>query len=364
MDSVGFMRIGLDYFPATTHAPGVGRYARELTRALVPMMEPRELHLFEVGRGPQAMGEESLGLGPATRRLRVPVPARLLPSLERIGFGADRLLGGVDVFHHVRLHGPPVTRAKQSYAISEWPSAEHESTFLQRLEDFEGLFVFCEAYRKRVLGRCDRPAESVCLVPVGADHWLRDLRVQRARRPEKGPLAKPEPPRILVLGAPQAHRQHALILSACELLHRGGWEHRLLFAGSTHQDPLDLRKRLQQSPLGSRVEWRAPQEHEMPELVASSALLIHLCTDPGTAVTPMESLVLGTPVLVSAAAAFREALGEDANYFEGAGAEELASDIEAALGSLPARERLDELSRKHSWSANASRSLQAWRDWS
>ena len=44
-------RVGIDYLQAVSHAPGVGRYAREMVRALVRQANCPDLRLFEWGRG-------------------------------------------------------------------------------------------------------------------------------------------------------------------------------------------------------------------------------------------------------------------------------------------------------------------------
>ena len=63
-------RIGLDYWPATTHAPGIGRYARELVRALVQRAEAPYLCLFDAGPGPRTVPEDALGLPSGSQRVR------------------------------------------------------------------------------------------------------------------------------------------------------------------------------------------------------------------------------------------------------------------------------------------------------
>lgn len=353
------MRVGLDHFPAATHAPGIGRYARELTRALVALQArgaagELDLRLLDWGRGPRVMSEASLGLGTDTRRLRVALPARSGELLGRLGLGSDRLLGGLERFHHVRLHGPPVSRARQSFALSEWPRGDGEAAFLRRLEDFDDLLVFSEEYRQRVLERVGFDAERVHLVPVGADHWLRDL----GRAPEACPRSVPA--RVLVLGAPFPERRHRAILAACEELARGGLELELFFAGRPRQADRELVEAVGSSSLGARLTWRNPQEAELPELVATSSLLVHLCDEVGTAVTPLESLLAGVPVLLSPVPAFREVLGAAAHWTTAFDAPSLAGDIEAALGVWPDESVRVALRERFSWRANAVATLSAW----
>ena len=116
--------VGIDYLSAVTHPPGVGRYLRELVRALVRLEQRPELRLLEVGGGSRVMEGPPLGLAGAARvrRLRSRLPRRTLDLLSRMGLGADRLLGGVDVFHRVFPERPVSTRAAVSLALAELPA--------------------------------------------------------------------------------------------------------------------------------------------------------------------------------------------------------------------------------------------------
>ena len=81
--------IGLDYTAGPGHAPGVGRYVRELVRALVRLEGP-PLKLIEVGRAPVPMegaplGLEGLGVVRNVQRSRWRIPRRALFAQERFG---------------------------------------------------------------------------------------------------------------------------------------------------------------------------------------------------------------------------------------------------------------------------------------
>ena len=105
----------------------MGRYARELVRALVRLEDPPDLALYEVGRAERSVGEEALGLphgSPRVHRMRSSTPRRLLRwSPLRSSRCADAALGGVDLFHHTSRVLPPVARAVETLAVSEIPVA-------------------------------------------------------------------------------------------------------------------------------------------------------------------------------------------------------------------------------------------------
>ncbi len=351
------MRIGLDTFPALTHAPGVGRYARELARAIAELPDsdasPRpELRRLEVGRAAPVLPASALGAAAQSRLVRLPIPARLGGALGALGLSGERLLGGVDVFHQVRLSGPCVRRVPQTFAVSEWCTPGEEDAFARALDRFDALFVFSEHYRERLVDELGRARASIHRVPVGADHWRRDL-----ASGSPGPDASR--PRVLVLGAPLPGREHEAILEACERLAAGGVEIEVEFASTRVDVDHPLRARVDSSSLGERVRWWAPREAELPELVAGSQLLVHLARDEGTAVTPAEAVVLGARCLLSPLPAFREALEGVATWY--APEEDLAAAIETALAAPVNDAARTALRESATWRANAEASVAVWR---
>ncbi len=359
------MRIGIDYLPATTHAPGAGRYARELVRALVRLEDCPELSLFDVGRAPRAIEARALGLAardPRVRRLTLGLPRRALPPLAALGVDAPRLLGGVDLFHHVRPPGPPVRRALQSMALAELPDPRSAagSALAGRAPRVDAWIVFSSAWRERVAERLRVPLERVHVTPVGCEHWARE------RPPPPGPAG---PPRILVLGATHAQRAPLVVLRAFELLRGRGIEARLCFAGRRGDAERALDAARAASAWAAAVERSAdPREADMAALVGGASVLVHLDPDAGTPVTPLEALASGLAVVASRTDGFREALEGAAEFVGEDGAapdpDELAAAIEAALASRAdpaAAARRAARAARYSWEACARATLAVWR---
>ncbi len=360
------LRIGIDYRPAVSHAPGVGRYARELVRALVRLDDAPELALLEIGRAPAAVPESALGLqgiGDRARRLSRPWPRRAVDLLGRVGFGADRLAGGVDLFHQVRLPLLRVSRAPWTVALSELPpeGSASEASLSRELQGAAAVLVASEHFADEVTRRLGVAPGCVRRVPVGCDHWAREL---------TEPPPRADPALVLVLGAPGPQRRPELILEAVEALHRGGRRCRLHFAGAGSGGA--FAERLARSTLGGAVSWDLPGEDRLPGIVASASVLVHLNDEEGTPVTPLEAFAVGTPVVASRIAAFEEALSGLATLLDtppvadgGSFVDVLADAIDraiedAATGRGEAARRA--LARSFPWSAAAARTLEVWRE--
>ena len=357
------MRIGLDYLPAVCHAPGIGRYARELVRALVRLPDCPELALFEIGGGARVMEGPALGLeGARVVRRRARLPRRVFELYCRAArSGADRVLGGVELFQRMLPDYPPVRAARQVLPIAELPPAGSaaDARLGRGVGRVEDVIVFSTHYAREVCARYSLPPERVHRVPVGCDHWRREI-------PELP--APPGAPHLVVLGAVRRARRPLEVLRGFAELHAREPGARLSFVGRPGDAAPALEAALARSPARASVRWiRAPLEADMPALVAGATALVHLAADEGSAVTPLEAFSLGLAVLATRLPAFEEALGADAVWVapgEEADAGRLAAGMAAALASAPApaaRQARVARSAGFTWERSARETLDLWR---
>lgn len=362
------MIVGIDYLPAASHAPGIGRYGRELVRALAPLPERPALKLFAWGRAPRALPAEWLGLAdpagrawPALQRFEHPWPERLLKLSARLGRGADRWLGGCDLFLRMFPDRPPLSRAPAWMPLAEFPPqgspAEQRLGVLAR--QHAGVLVFSEHGRELAQQRLGVDPARLHRVPVGADHWLRG-------RP---PLAAPgDPPTVVVLGALRPERLPEEVLLGFERLFDRRRDARLLLLGPPGAASERFQTFLGFSSARSAVEWRQrPADPEVADALRSAAVLLHLSSGEASAVTPLEAAAFGCGLVLSRLPAFVEALGDlpiyvDTPLGKRAG-EPLGTALEQALerGHDPAyRRRAQALGAAATWRANAEATLAAW----
>lgn len=362
------MRVGFDHRIARAHAPGAGRYARELARALAPLTgEGFELALLDLGLEPldPEVARAALALGPARalRRRRVPLPRRGFARLAcALGLGADRLLGSVDLFHHTRRPFLPVRSARESCAIAELPApgSREEAELCSDLERMHLVFVFSTVARTELERRFGIPLERIQRVHVGCEHFARELRA---------PVPRADPAEILALGAIAHRRRPLALLSAFEALLREGLRARLSFVGRPADAAPDLERALCASPAAAQVEWiRCPVEAELPTRIARASTLVHLAEEELTPVTPLEAFALGTPVVATRLPAFEEALSGAAQLVPLAAIDAdprvLTSHLKLTLNGASdpasrAERRL--LAAPFTWERCARESLESWK---
>ena len=345
------MQVGIEYTLAARHAPGPGRYVRELVRALVQLADRPEISLFEGGRSPRILGAAALGLDGAegVRRRSVRLPRRLIEAGCGIGFGLDRWLEGIDVLHHAQLSKLRSTRVREVIPAAEFPA----SSDLERVRNAWRVLVFSRFMAAALADRGVDP-DRIAVVPVGADHWAREL------------VAAPPrdvPPVIAVLGAVRATRYQHVVLAACERLRARGLEVTLDLLGRAPASDAPFVAAAARSPMRDAISISTPSEPEIPARLARASVLVHLEDAPGTPVTPLEALSLGVPVVCNRADAFVEALDGAARFVDEFADPAVLADVIAA-----AIERRDEgVERRRAtaapftWAANARATVEVWR---
>ena len=376
-------RIALDYTAGPGHAPGVGRYVRELVRALVrlPAQDAFRLELLEVGRAPRPMAGPPLGLddapasGPGFERRITRLPRRFVaqgrrfPALARAALGPSRQAA---LLHRVIPDWPPVGRLPFSIAAAEFPRLGSAAADAQAhaCRQASGVFVFSSDAAQRVAERYGVPEANIYQVPVGSEHWQRDLPSQapiESSTDHAGFLHERGSRDILVLGAVRHARYPLAALAAFEVLLGRGEDARLLVCGRPGDAQGEFRGRLaafegKHGP--KRVRWiEDPDESKMPSCVAGSIALLHLAEDEASPVTPLEATRMGLPVVASPLPAFQEVLGSRAQFVRWDDPAEVADALAAALrtGSNPVeREALQGLAAPFTWRASASVHCAGW----
>lgn len=345
------MRVVLDWHAARTHAPGAGRYLRELTRALAergPELDPKlDLVRLDWGRGPAAdlPAEPRPSADLATRWVRRP----LSRGWSRYWDGGLTRLVGQGWWHTARVDLCVEPGVCTSLAVAELPSTPLARQQWTRLAQRSRLVVvFAPAWRERVAAALQVPLERVQVVPVGCDHWSRVApRVQRGKD-------------VLVLGVRHTGTGLEALAQAAASLRKDGWAGRLVCAGRPGSADAALRAL---DPQAAWLMLAEPREAELPALVAHSGLLVYLPPDPGTPVTPLEGLALGTPVLCRRSEVLVEALGVQAAWFDEATLADpraMATAMGAAL-SAPVSSNARDLVARHTWAHCAEAHAKLWR---
>lgn len=364
------MRVGLDYRAALQNREGIGRYARELVRALIEEGF-EDLGLFGYTLAPMRFSRRELGLlGSRAELVRLRLPSRWLPGLmRRLGRGADDLVGGCELYHHTQPNLLPVHRAVEVATVFDCiytldagymdrATAERMTRTVQAMvERVQRVLVPSEFVGAEVALVLGVPPERISVTELGCEHAARDL------PPEGFPPA--DPPYVLTVTRVDARKNHLRMLRAFERLVREGLPHRWIVAGPPGWGCEDFERALADSPARDRVEWRREvPDRDLPRLYARASAFLFCSLNEGFGLPPLEAMACGAPVVTSCVTSLPEVCGDAALLVEPTEPDDifeatrrLLTDPELAADLV---QRGHRQARRFTWRNCARRTLQAW----
>ena len=323
------MRIGIDYRPALVNREGIGRYTRELVRALHGLNFDPNLGLFGYTlRGPRYSRRE-LGLEQSRADLlRMRLPSRALPwLLKRMSKGVDDLVGGCEVYHHTQPNLLHVREAREVVTIfdcipaldadnPEGPGFVDPQTAVRMTASAKAMvaraqlvLVPCRYVGAEVVMSLGVSPERVFVTPLGCDHVLAHL--------PPGGFPAPSAPFILTVSRVDRRKNHLRMLEAFEKLVRDGFPHRWLVVGPAGYGSEDFEVALSRSSVADRVEWRKEVgDAEVVRLYAQADVLLWPSLNEGYGLPPVEAMACGTPVVSSIVTSIPEVCGDAALLVE------------------------------------------------
>ncbi|HPF15416.1 MAG TPA: hypothetical protein PLJ12_14225, partial [Planctomycetota bacterium] len=314
------------------------------------------LALWDWGTASSKLPDHALGLpAQGVQRVRIPLPTRWQSKLGPLGMHPGRLMRPLDGFHRIQPDRPWLGQLPFTSAVVELPTpgSPAQARLRRDLESAQAVLVFSRAVAARVPGELGVEPQKVVQVPVGADHWWRDLG-------ERQPAPKPQ---VVVLGALRKARRIETLLAGMQAYWSQGGVLDLCLLGTLTGDVPGIERAWQTGPNASKIRHALPPEAELPSWVAASHGLLHLAVDEGSPVTPLEAVRLGVHPVLESLPAFREAFAQ----LPGAAPIWLERDpqpeaIAAALFALEARPRAEPLAcPEFTWEASARAHAAAWK---
>ena len=373
------MTLALDYRPAMVNREGIGRYVRELVRAMVFARHGPPLALFAGTLKPSAYTRDQLGLHGASARLYRPrLPTRWFRRwLQWRDQGVDQWIGGVQVYHQTQWSPLPVRQAAEVGTIfdciyaqdagrSDGPGFLPPEAADRMLAEAQALVERCERILvpsafvaqevQQVLGA---DPERVRVIPLGCDHLP---------PPGKPPGYLPHRVPFLITAARIDRRKnHVLALRIFEQLVALGYPHYWVVAGPLGHGYEDFVNALRHSPVRRRVRWiRSVEDAELASLLATADFLLWPSRQEGFGLPPLEAMALGTPVITSRNSSISEVCRDAALLVEG---QDPAPYVEACQRILEdpewARSRVEkgyDHATRFTWRETARQTLAVYRE--
>lgn len=334
---------------------GVSRYFLELSRSLdgrgawLPMvppglhMVPRDVDLPWTGllwRAPQMRrGFRAL------RRANEVIAKASMRSLRR----------QASVFHPTWYHRSsievwgdgPLALTIHDLIPEAWPQVTTPEQLADRawaIRRADVILCVSEATRQDLLERFPEVANRTFVSHPGLSHLATPVTAV--------PSAEPY---FVYVGKRGSYKDFATLLRALQATN-----HRLVAIGGGSPSP-SLLQQLDAANIGDRVEFRtAPDDAEMAKILQGAKALISTSRQEGFGIPPMEALWLGTPVILSDIAVYREVYGPWATFFDPADDESLADAMTRVVEHRPPVPSRDELAGRYSWDKTAATTEEAY----
>jgi glycosyltransferase involved in cell wall biosynthesis len=351
------MRIAVDARELTGRRTGVGRYLAEILREWQELAGAR-IHEF-VLCAPEAV--------PMTAEFGASVVT--MPGAGTVWeqFSLPRLVAraNADVLFAPGYTGPLLTFVPTVVTVHDVSFAAHPEWFGWR----EGL-------RRRVLTRLMawKAARVITVSDFSKQEIVRHLGVPQSKveviySGVTRLAASEEPPAenaatVLFVGSLFNRRHIPELIAAFEQLARRRPSARLELVGDNRTRPhIDVNELIVRSPVRDRIRARAfVADDELASLYRSARAFVFLSGYEGFALTPLEALGAGVPVVLLSTEVAHEIYGPAAIYVERAETALIAAALERALFDEGERARvLDAASaqlERYSWRECAHRTLQ------
>ncbi len=369
------MRIGLDATPAVRQGGGIGRYTRELLRALAAADQTTRFRLFYAA--PAGAPGHALPALPANFSVRhLPFDDVWLARVwqrAQAPLPVDWITGRIDLFHSPDFTLPPTRRDTRTLLTV------HDLSFVR---DPESAVPVLRAYLNKVVprsvARADHvladslatrddlielygtPAEKISVLYSGVNEVFQPVRAAADLGAVRARYGLGAAPFILAVGTVQPRKNYTRLIQAFARLRAAdvnlviaggkGWLYDAIFAEVERQQ------------LGQRVIFPGfVADDDLPALYSAAAVLAYPSTYEGFGLPILEAFACGTPVVTSTAACLPEVAGDAALLVPPTDVAALAEALNRAYTDSALRARLihagAERARLFTWQASAAQLL-------
>ena len=379
MTAAAALRVGFDATPAVRQGGGIGRYTRELLRALAAIDSATQYRLFYASP-PRAPRYSLPALPPNFRARRVPVDdiwfARVWQRAQ-LPVPVEWITGPIDLFHSPDFTLPPTRRGTRTLLTV------HDLSFVR---DPDSAAPVLRAYLNRVVPRSvaranhvladslatradlselyGTPPEKVSVLYSGVSEAFQPVRDPSALAAVRQRYGLGDAAFILAVGTLQPRKNYVRLIQAFARL--GDSELRLVIAGGRGWLYDQIFAEVERQGLAGRVIFPGfAADADLPALYSAAAVLAYPSLYEGFGLPILEACACGTPVVTSTVSCLPEVAGDAALLVPPTDVEALASALRQTVGDSALRARLIqagfERARQFSWDKSARELLEIYR---
>ncbi|MCA9934304.1 MAG: glycosyltransferase family 4 protein [Ardenticatenaceae bacterium] len=319
------MRIGIDVTSAVVQGGGIGRYTRELVRALAQQDSPYEYRFFSAKRPsilpvPNPLPEQDgISYHPAPLnerwlyrlwyRLRLPLPVQLIT-------------GRLDLFHSPDFVLPPVSGGIPTLlTVHDLSFAHYPEVFPEPLVRYLNTVVpwsvgrathilaDSQATKDDLTTLWHVPAEKITVLYSGVDPRFRPVESGAVMTAVRQRYQLGDAPYMLAVGTVQPRKNYQMLIRAFAPL-AGKFPHNLIIAGGKGWLYDEMMAEVGRQGLDGRVHFIGfVDDDDLPALYSGADLYVFPSLYEGFGLPLLEAMGCGVPVLTSNASSLPEVAG-------------------------------------------------------
>jgi len=386
------MRIGFDYTAAVRQGAGIGRYTRQLLRALIEADTHNDYVLLVAGgghgKGRGGQGKwaghapelAAISARPNVRVVNLPLSDRALMILWhrlRLPVWVELLCGQIDLFHAPDFTLPPVRRATRVLTVHDLsfirvPDSAHPRLRAYLLQAVprsvrraDWVLADSQCTKDDLIELLGAAAQRIEVVYPGVEARFRPVEEASAREAVRERYQLPSR-FVLALSTLQPRKNFERLIQAYARLPKPVLrDAKLIIAGGRgwrYESIFETVKALQ---LGDQVCFPGyVADQDLPALYSLSELFVFPSLYEGFGLEPLEAMACGTPVVTSSASSLPEVVGDAAITVDPHDVQGLAG----AMGLVLADGKLQqdmigrglERAQRFTWEAAAGRVLRLY----
>ncbi|MCB8982450.1 MAG: glycosyltransferase family 4 protein [Ardenticatenaceae bacterium] len=322
------MRIGIDVTAALTQGGGIGRYTRELVRAVTALDGRSTYHLFAARQTAPPAVPDPLPSGSHIHFQTAPLDERWLYRLWyrlRVPAPVQWITGQLDLFHSPDFVLPPVAGGIPTLLTV------HDLSFVHYPEVYPAVLV---KYLNRVVPWSVRrashvladsaatkedltaiwgiPADKITVLYSGVNEQFQPVTEKEGLTAVSNRYQLGDAPYLLTVGTVQPRKNYQMLIRAFAPV-AASWPHNLYIAGGKGWLYDDMMAEVERQGLNGRVRFLGfVADEDLPALYSGATLFLFPSLYEGFGLPLLEAMQCGTPVISSNASSLPEVVGETA----------------------------------------------------
>ena len=367
------MRVAIDFTPGLNQLAGIGRYTRELVRALA-----EQAHFDIVLWHGRTSSPRPRPSSPRIHYRQMPFSERWLTRLWyrlRIPFPIDPLIGPVDVVHGTDFLVPPARCARvatvHDVSFLLVPELGHPRlvSFLRAvvprmLRTADALITVSESVQQDLLRLYRVAPDRVYAIPHGVASPFVPHPPQHAR-PVIASLGIREP-YVIAVGTVEPRKGYPVLLQAVERAAENIPDLQLVIVGATGWLAEPIERALEEAQQRGRVfRLRRISDQTLAALYSAAAAFVTASFYEGFNFPLLEALACGAPAIATDIPVHREVAGNAALFVRSGDVDSLAEAMISLLADTTLARRLQQAgpqqASRFSWHKSAEQHIAVYR---